>query len=53
MKLSAYAERLGDRIWAEVDNADRLGNMTAVHHGLIRVLVAVDALGDKLRHRGF
>ncbi len=53
MKLSAYAERLGDHIRADVDNADSLGNMTAFQHGLIRVLVAVDAIAGKLRRRGF
>ncbi len=48
-KLSTRTEALADRLFQEYQEAE---NMTAYHHGLVRVVNALDGLASKLRRRG-
>lgn len=48
--ISTRIDRLADRLFQEYQEAE---NMTAYHHGLVRVVNALDWLAPKLRRRGF
>ncbi len=47
--ISTRIDRLADRLYWEFQKAEHL---TAYHHGLVRVVNALDWLASKLRRRG-